>query len=47
MHVTALPDGFWQHFADCRFEARVIVRDHELDAGQAPFSQAKQEVAPT
>src|SRR5258706_16130090 len=46
MHVTALPDGFRQHFPDRGFEAGVIIRDHELDAGQAAFSQAQKKVAP-
>lgn len=36
MLVRELPDRFRQDFADRSFEPGVIVRDHELDAGQDP-----------
>ena len=47
MHVTALPDGLRQDFADRGFETRMIVRDHELDAGEPAFAKTQKKVAPT
>jgi len=44
MHVTALPHRFGQHLPDCSLEPRMIVRDHEFDAGQASFAKTKEKL---
>ncbi len=46
MHVTALIGGFGEDLADRRPEARMVVGDDELDAGQPALAQAEEEVAP-
>ena len=45
MDAAALPGGV-QHLGDGRFQPFVGVRDHQLDAAQAPPRQLAQEVGP-
>ncbi len=46
MHVAALPGGGGQDFGNRLLQPRMIVRDHDLDAGAAAFLQAQEEVLP-
>jgi hypothetical protein len=45
-HVAALEGGVGQDLADGRAEAGMIVGDDELDAVEAAFAQADEEVLP-
>src|ERR1700675_2261348 len=46
MDIAALPDGFWQDFANGRLKPRMIVGDYQLHAVKPACLESAQEVAP-